>query len=194
MAPVIDISRGTYKPALNSLHNKLQVALQAQEEWRQVAENRKALLHTLNCHLDTMLRRACDIQGIFGVKADAQNFPRSNIGVHTGVEIYKMCRLKIEALETFTARLTTEALEVQIKLQGVLELAIEAIPVNRPESDLQLPDQALDDPETRVSPIDELFEEYTDPVEHDGVIYNGPEFTENTDLTSALVAMRGLSG
>lgn len=190
----VNIQKGQFKPALNGLHNKLQSALQSEAEWKEVAENRKFLLCTLDKHIDKMIKGACKIQGIFGVEADQSCFPTSHISTNSGLEIFRICLLKITALETFMARLTTEALEVQDRLQGVLEIAIEALPVSRPTSDLSIPQDLTTGPDDRLSPIDE---EFPDVVAPDNDLDSGDTDDDNDehhDLTSALIAMKGLQG
>lgn len=161
----------------------------AAREWRQVAENRLALIGRLDKVLSHCLEDLVGVGEIFGVSVQLpEEVWTPTEGMDAGsVVMYIMG--KIEAMADFQAALLKESSEVQVTLNDTYTLACQAVGVQRPQMDLTVPldTEKVSEPS---SPYRDLQSSLNDlPYEnHDSAPKPPPKSTERPvaeDLTGA---------
>jgi len=147
-----------YKQQLDIALAKLNAQTIAAREWKTVADNRLLLLTAVDASLNTQISLLLQVGAVFGIRPQDPDVPVADPHIHSADEMVSFILHKVAAASEFTAALTRESHEVQMKLSDVLGIALDAVAVDRPTCDLTVTDYtgATDDTS---SPIESILEQ-----------------------------------
>jgi hypothetical protein len=181
-----------YKQRLQDVLVKLSHQTIVANEWKTVATNRSTLLCQVDSALDSQVKGLLQVGSIFGVDPTDPKIPRANSGQHTGDEMCLMILAKVEAVSHFIANLTREATATQAILNSTLEIAMEAVEVERPTVDLIITPNSSDFTNAS-SPILEVVRQIeSSPSEPEDMDSEGADH-EDTVMQNSLVRKRNLT-
>jgi hypothetical protein len=141
------MSAAHYRRQLEDMARKLVEATTSAREWRLVAQNRLELLGEIHKLMDFQVERLKEVGEVFGVSYSAPEDTRLPVGERSGEAVARSAVERIREASEFTGALAMESASVQIKLTDVLQIATEAILVERPLVDLSAPNltEEIDD-------------------------------------------------
>lgn len=129
-----------YKQKLSETLRLVNDQTESAREWKKVAENRLELLSQIDRQMETHIARLLEVGTVFGVDPTDPGFESANTAVHSGEEVVMMITSKLQAVASFTANLTREAVNLQETLDDTLSIALQATRVDRPTLDMELKD------------------------------------------------------